>query len=113
MKAYAPLGDSPIYKSRAVLLFDSPTGPDKTARLLAFLNNNPNIRDNGRAHTLPTLGLEDYYPAALRQQHASLQQKVKLAKVIGKNITRESFERDMPVAYAALSACWSNAYGVA
>lgn len=113
MKTYAPLGDSPIYKSRAVLLFDSPTGPDKTQRLQAFLDEHPDIRDNGRAHTLPALGLEDYYPVALRNQHANIQQKVKLAGIMGKYITRESFEQDMLVVHAALGACWEKAYGVA
>ena len=113
MKAYAPIGDSPIYKSRAVLLFDNPTGPEKTARLKSFLDNNPDIRDNGRAHTLPTLGLEDYYPAAVRQPYANLLQKVKLAKAMGKNITRASFEEEMPVLHQALDACWSKAFGAA
>ena len=61
-----------------MLLFDNSTGPEKTQRLQAFLAAHPDIRDNGRAHMLPTFGLEDYYPAALRQQHANTRQKVKL-----------------------------------
>ncbi|CAN7767517.1 ATP-binding protein [Variovorax sp. LjRoot175] len=113
MKAYVPLGDSPIYKTRAVLMFDAPTGPEKAARLETFLNHHPHIRDNERAHTLPTLGLEDYYPAALREQFAALKQKVKLAKMMGKSVTRESFEADMPVAFTALTKCWGLAYGAA
>lgn len=111
MKTYAPLDDSPIYRRRAVLLFDNPTGPEKTQRLQAFLDAHPDIRDNGRTHMLPTLGLEDYYPVALRQQHANTRQKVKLAGIMDKNITRESFEQEMPVLHAALCACWDNAYG--
>ncbi|WP_164964061.1 ATP-dependent endonuclease [Rubrivivax sp. JA1026] len=110
MKAYAPLGDSAIYKSKAVLLFDKPTGEDKVQRLANFLDAHRDIRDGGRAHTLPTLTLEDYYPAALRQQRAELRQKVKLARFIGQNITRESFEADMPIVHAALTACWRYAY---
>lgn len=110
MKAYAPLGDSAIYKDRAVLLLDQPTGVEKAQRLANFLNANRDIRDSERAHTLPTLTLEDYYPTALRQQRANLQQKVKLARFIGQSITRESFELDMPVVHAALSACWRYAY---
>jgi len=111
MKVYAPLADSGIYRTRAVLLFDAPTGNEKAARLQAFLNENPHIRDNERAHALPTLGLEDYYPTAVRQQYANLQNKVKLAKAIGRVIARESFETDMAVAFAALTKCWELAHG--
>lgn len=110
MKAFAPLADSPIYKDRVTLLFDQPTGSEKAQRLESFLDANPRIRADGRAHTLPTLSLEDYYPTPLRQQQAALRQKVKLAKFIGHNISRESFEADMPVVFSALAACWRHAY---
>ena len=110
MKAYAPLGDSAIYKDRVVLLFDQPTGQEKVQRLENFLDANREIRANGRAHTLPTLTLEEYYPPTLRQQKAALRQKVKLAKFIGHNITRTSFEAEMAVVHAALAACWRYAY---
>jgi putative ATP-dependent endonuclease of the OLD family len=111
MKCYAPLGDSPIYRKCAVLLFDAPTGQDKEARLAAFLDQNPDIRNNNRAHTLPTAGLEGYYPAAVRAQFAQLTNKTKLARAIGRTITQQQFEQDMPVMFAALSACWQKAYG--
>lgn len=110
MKVYAPLADSAIYRDRAVLLFDAPTGDEKGARLQRFLDEHPHIRDNARAHTIPTLGLEDYYPAGIRQMHANLQNKVKLARAIGRDILRESFEADMAVAFAALNRCWELAY---
>lgn len=111
MKAFAPIDDSPIYNTRAVLLFDAPTGADKQQRLQAFLDARPKLRNSGRAHVLPTLGLEDYYPLELRQQHANLKQKVKLAKTMGKNISRDAFETEMSVAYDALAACWRHAFG--
>ena len=110
MKCYAPLGDSPIYRNCAVLLFDAPTGPEKQARLTAFLDQNRRIRDDGRAHVLPTLGLENYYPGAVRAQFSNLNNKVKLAKAIGSAITQVQFEAEMPVIFAALGACWQRAY---
>lgn len=110
MKVYAPIADSSIYRERAVLMLDSPTGEAKVARLNAFLDANPRIRTQERAHTIPTLGLEEYYPQAVRQQYANLQNKVKLAKKIGAAITRDSFEADMPVAFAALRKCWELAH---
>lgn len=110
MKVYAPIADSAIYRERAVMMLDSPTGEEKAARLKAFLDANPRIRAHERAHTIPSLGLEDYYPQALRQQYPNLQNKVKLAKKIGAVISRESFESDMPVAFAALRKCWELAH---
>lgn len=110
MKCYAPISDSPIYRRCAVLLFDAPNGEEKQARLTAFLDQNRDIRDNNRAHTLPTTGLEDYYPAVVRAQFANLNNKTKLAKSVVSVITQDQFEQDMPVIYAALSACWEKAY---
>jgi len=110
MKCYAPLKDSPVYRRCAVLLFDAPTGGDKQARLTAFLEQNTDIRDNNRAHTLPTTGLEDYYPAAVRANYPNLTNKTKLARAIGAEITQNQFEQDMPVIFAALTACWEKAY---
>ncbi|MBC3875520.1 ATP-dependent nuclease [Undibacterium flavidum] len=112
MKAFAPLGDSPIYKNRAVLLFDKPTGTDKEQRLQNFLDEHPHIRNGQRAHVLPTLGLEEYYPATERAKFAAVTKKVPLATRIGRTISRELFEDEMKVIFSALEACWDKAYGV-
>ncbi len=110
MKCYAPLKDSPVYRRCAVLLFDTPSGEEKQARLTAFLDQHADIRDNNRAHTLPTTGLEDYYPAAVRAQYPNLTNKTKLARTLGAVIDQNQFEQDMPVIFAALTACWDKAY---
>lgn len=112
MKAFAPIADSPLYKKRAVLLFDDPTGPEKTQRLQTFLNQHPDLVVGGRAFTLPTLGLEDYYPAAIRQQYVNLVNKVKLARAIGNTLDKQEFELAMPVLFNALTVCWERAHGV-
>ncbi len=110
MKCLAPLKDSPVYRRCVVLLFDAPTGAEKQARLSAFLAQNADIRDNNRAHTLPTTGLEDYYPAAVRAEYPNLVNKTKLARALGSAITQNQFEQGMPVIFAALTACWEKAY---
>lgn len=109
-KLFLPIKDSPIYRRRVVILFDQPTGSDKVTRLANFLSENPDLERDGRSHTLPTLGLEDYYPAVLRQQKAGLTRKIKLAKFIGENIAKQDFESEMPVLHRALLACWRHAY---
>ncbi len=110
MKCYAPLKDSPVYRRCAVLLFDAPTGEEKQARLTSFLDQHTDIRDNNRAHTLPTTGLEDYYPAALRGRYPNLMNKTKLAKTLGAIIDQNQFEQEMPVIFSALTACWDKSY---
>ncbi|AJG22219.1 AAA family ATPase [Cupriavidus basilensis] len=110
MKAFAPLGDSPIYRNRVVILFDHPTGAEKAARLATFLREKPALERNNQVFILPTEGLEDYYPRTLREQFQNLRQKVKLARNISKAITLEVFERDMPVVHQALIACWEKAH---
>jgi hypothetical protein len=110
MKCYAPLNDSPIYKKCTVLLFDAPTGEDKQVRLDAFLNQHRDIQANNRAHTLPTTGLEEYYPPAVRDQFANLKDKRKLAKAVGGIISQQQFEQEMPVIFSALTVCWDKAY---
>jgi putative ATP-dependent endonuclease of OLD family len=110
MKCYAPLGDSPIYRERAVLLFDAPTGAEKQARLESFLDQHRHIRNNNRAHTLPTTGLEDYYPNAAKAPFAGLKNKVQLAKKLGSNISQAQFEHEMPVVFAALCESWRRAH---
>lgn len=110
MKAYAPIGDSPIYKTRTVLLFDAPTGAVKQQRLDNFLDSNKAIREDGRAFVLPTEGLEDYYPLDLRKKYEKLKDKVKLANRIGQEISKDSFESNMPVMHAALCTCWKQAF---
>ena len=64
---------------------------------------------NDQLFVLPVHGLEDYYPAALRAT-TQLANKVKLAKYMGRNITKEDFETHMPIMFQALEHCCANAY---
>jgi len=107
---YAPLGKSPIYGSKAVLLCDRPNGEEKERRLRAFLDDKPNLERNGQVFVLPVNGLEDYYPADLRAQFPNVNDKVTLARRVASNITQAGFESDMPQIHAALVACWDKAY---
>jgi len=111
MKVYSPLGESPIYRGRVVIVFDRPEGPEKEARLNAFLEENRELRRAGLTFALPVAGLEDYYPLSLRERFANLTRKTTLAKRIGEEISRAEFEEGMPIFFEALKACWESAYG--
>lgn len=105
----ATLGRRPIYRERLTILFDKPDGEDKERRLQAFKESRRHRNANAQLFVLPVNGLEDYYPAALRATTA-LVNKVKLARFMGDNITKEDFETHLPVVFQALNHCWANAY---
>ena len=103
------LGRRPIYRDRLTILFDKPTGREKELRFVSFKKERPHLEANGQLFVLPTETLEDYYPAALKSA-SKFNKKVKLAKDLGANITKEAFESQMPVLLSALEHCWSKAY---
>lgn len=104
----ATIDRRPVYRERLTMLFDKPdTG--KEQRFEDFKNSRRHSGANDQLFVLPVHGLEDYYPASLRGQ-TSLSQKVKLARYMGRNITKEDFETHMPIMFQALEHCWANAY---
>ncbi|MCE2724973.1 MAG: AAA family ATPase [Burkholderiales bacterium] len=105
----ATLERRPIYRDRLTILFDKPDGEDKERRFEAFKKSRKHANANSQLFVLPVNGLEEYYPAALRAA-TNRAQKVKLAKFIGANITKEDFETNMSVVFQALEHCWTNAY---
>ena len=111
MKVFAVVDDSPIYKHKAILLLDAPTGIEKQRRLRTFLDNHVYLEKNNQVFALPVMGLEDYYPESLRKEIGNVTNKVKLAKKVGRCITQDDFEIQMPVLFDALSGCWDKAYG--
>lgn len=105
----ATLERRPIYRERLTILFDKPVGEDKERRFQVFKQSRRHPNANGQLFVLPVNGLEDYYPAPLLAT-TNLANKVKLAKFIGANITKEDFETNMPVVFQALEHCWTHAY---
>lgn len=110
-KVFSVVHDSPIYRHRAVLLMDAPTGESNELRLRRFLDEHPYLEQNNQVYVLPVLGLEDYYPIEIRAQFSAIAKKVKLAKRIGAHISKCDFETKMPVMYDALNACAEKAFG--
>lgn len=105
----ATLERRPIYREKLTVLFDKPDGEDKERRFQAFKESRHHRNANDQLFVLPVNGLEDYYPTALRAT-TPLEKKVKLARFMGANITKEDFETQMPVVFHALTHCWANAY---
>jgi len=105
----ATLERRPIYRERLTILFDKPDGEAKEQRFETFKQSRRHPNANDQLFVLPVHGLEDYYPTDLRST-TPLADKVKLARYIGSNITKEDFEANMPVVFQALEHCWTNAY---
>ena len=104
----ATIDRRPIYREKLTILFDKPDA-GKEQRFENFKNSRRHPNANDQLFVLPVHGLEDYYPAELRSS-TPLVNKVKLAKYIGSNISKEDFETQMPVMFDALKYCWEKAY---
>lgn len=106
---FTPLKTRPIYKEKLTLLCDLPD-PVKQSRFDEFKRNNAFLERNGQLHVLPVNGLEDYYPTEIRNRFAHITDKVKLAKAIAKEISKDAFEQEMAVIFGALEHCWNCSY---
>lgn len=112
--AFTPLYQTPIYKNRLVLLCDKPNAKQQNLYdrfILAY----PDLTTNCQLHTLNVGSLEEYYPAAWKKTNeevASLlmNEKVVLAETVGENISKDQFEKEMPIIFKALSIAWEKAH---
>ncbi|MGB0372465.1 MAG: ATP-dependent nuclease [Opitutales bacterium] len=104
----ATIDRRPIYRERLAILFDKPD-VGKEQRFNDFRNGRRHNGADNQLFVLPVHGLEDYYPVELRTS-TRINQKVKLARYMGQNISKEDFENHMTVMFEALEYCWANAY---
>jgi putative ATP-dependent endonuclease of OLD family len=115
-RAYVPIGvASPIYKDKVIFLCDKPNSENQSGHDV-FREKYPDIREGERLFILAEDALEKYYPGPHKldgEQVKKLGQdgkKIEYAKQVGETIKQEEFEKDMPIAWAALKACSSLAY---
>ncbi|MCP4651519.1 MAG: ATP-binding protein [PVC group bacterium] len=113
-KAYSPL-DVSMFQNRVVVLLDNPTEKAQVG-FNAFLNEFSSLQQNGQIHVLRVGALEEYYPdngdwrkTTEEASRMKGSQKIKLAKWVGDNITKEQFE-EMPIILKALNLAWELAY---
>lgn len=111
-KAFTPLHKS-IYHKTAVILCDKPD-PGKRASVKEFHRKFPHLK-HGQYRELPVGSIEEYYCAPWKKTPEEVstlksRQKLRLAKEIGENISKEQFEREMPAVFEALQHSWKLAY---
>ena len=106
----ATIDRRPIYRNRLTILFDKPdTGKEQRFENFKTSSRHRHLNTNGQLFVLPEHGLEDYYPSALRSGCRDTD-KIRMARHMGRNISKEDFETHMPVMFHALEHCWANAY---
>jgi len=111
IKVFDPLTAREIYKNKLIILCDQPD-ENKLTRFDRFKAENSHLEENAQLFVLEVNGLEDYYPVELKKRcpHSSPRKKTIIAEWMSCNITQEAFEKDMPIIFNALNACWSKAY---
>lgn len=112
-KAYSPMGNS-IYGERVIVLCDKPTVKAQ-AGFDQFIASHTALQKRGQIVVLPFGSLEECYPDAWRKteeqaKNMSGYQKKQLSKLVGDEISQESFERDMLILYETLNAVWRNSF---
>lgn len=123
---FSPLNKS-LYADKVVILLDH-INENNINAFSDFLRKYPELgaRRENQIVELEVGSLEEYYPVAQGDQvgghnqsilwrrerdHGLLcKQKQKLAKHVGNLITREQFEGEMSLIFAALNSCWESAY---
>ena len=97
-----------VYCNKIVVLLDKPDA-GKTERFETFKRNNSQLESSDRLFVLSTETLEDCYPSQLNTScpHSN---KVKKARWMAEQLTKEQFENDMETVFKAVSKCWNLAF---
>ncbi len=109
---FQPLYGNAVYRNRLIVLCDAPSA-QKAEHFRLFKARNPQLVKRGQFIELLVTQIESYYPTTWKtDDKLKSHQKRSLAKKVAKEITREQFERDMPLVYQSLQQCWKNAHKV-
>ena len=109
-----PLYGTPVYKGKLVLLCDKPS-ESRTKDFDAFCSAYKSLITADQMHILTVEAIEMYYPAQWKKSPEEVKamrigEKSALAREVGRVISREQFEQEMPVVFAALSVAWALAH---
>jgi hypothetical protein len=115
-KLLVPLTDAenPVYRDRVVVLIDKPNAKQNSKYEL-FKNGYPYLYETNRVFEIPHHSLEEYYPAPFGKTADEVKgfakEKVPYARKVGAEITKEQFEKMMPVLADALHRSVECAFG--
>lgn len=109
-QVFKPIETS-IYKYKVVIIVDK----HEQKHIDAFNASHKDLFTNGQLFQLSTDSLEEYYPSAWKKNPDDIKKmvgdkKLELARSVAKNITKEDFEKEMPILKEALDKCWNNCF---
>lgn len=115
-KLLVPLTDAenPVYRDRVVVLIDKPNAKQKQKYEL-FKIGYPYLYETNRVFEIPHHSLEEYYPPPFRKTADEVKgftkEKVPYARKVGAEISKEQFEKMMPILADALHRSVERAFG--
>ena len=114
-KSFSPL-NNPIYDERVVILCDKPS-KEAEAAFLQFKKDLKALDARGQIRELGVPSLEESYPdhnswrrTADQVKGMNSSQKIRLARLVGNEISQEQFEKEMSPVFDALTQVWKNAF---
>ena len=95
--------ENPIYREKAVICIDKPN-ETQLKKYEMFKAGYPYLFQNKQIFELPTETLEEFYPQpfAKKRGEISNEQKVTYAREVANKISKDQFEKEMPILYEAL-----------
>jgi len=103
--------ETSIYKDKVVIIVDK----HEQKQVDSFNASHSNLATNGQFFQITADSLEEYYPSTWKKNAGDLKkmsgdQKLKLARLAGDNITKDDFENEMLIFKEALEKCWLNCF---
>lgn len=100
-----------IYKDKVVIVIDK----HEQKQIKNFNTSHPTLSTKGQFFQISTDSLEEYYPITWKKKgdyvkKMSGDEKLELARLVGDNITKQDFEKEMSVFKASLDKCWLNCF---
>ena len=101
-----------IYKDKVTIFVDKQAD---TKQVTTFLKNHSYLQTNNQFFESTMGSIEAYYPVTWKKDEPEVKKmngesKLNLARSAGDNITKASFENDMPKLFEALEQTWKLAY---
>ena len=115
-RTYVPLMSNAIYKETTIILCDQPNTTNQS-KYDEFKTAHPWVSESEQLHVITETSLEKYYPNGYKKTDSEITTlaeekngKVNYAKKVASTITKEQFEKEMPVIFQAMNKCIEKSY---
>lgn len=100
--------ETSIYKDKIVVVVDK----HEQKHVDSFKTAHPTVFTNNQFFQITSDSLEEYYPNTWKKTTAEVkvmsgEKKLELARKVGDEVSKEDFEKDMPIFKESLEKCWA------